>query len=106
MNLLSDQQTQRTRVDYIGACALAAGILAVLFPVNQLPSSGPSVLLGALFAAPLAVLALFVRRQLRITYPLIRMSFFRNRTFCLTNAIMACIMFWPSRRLSPDAHIS
>jgi MFS family permease len=88
-----DQETQQTRVDFIGAGLLVAGILAVLFPVNQLPSSGPSVLLGAVFAAGLAVLALFVRRQRRITYPLIRMSFFRNPTFCLTNGIMACIIF-------------
>jgi predicted MFS family arabinose efflux permease len=88
-----DQQTQRTRVDYIGAGLLMAGVLAVLFAVNQLPSDGMSPLLGAVFAAGLLILALFVRRQLRITYPLIRMSFFRNRTFCLTNAIMACIIF-------------
>jgi MFS family permease len=88
-----DQQRQRTRVDYIGAGLLMAGVLAVLFAINQLPSNGASPLLGAVFVVGLVILVLFVRRQLRITYPLIRMSFFRNRTFCLTNAVMACIIF-------------
>ena len=41
----------------------------------------------------IVVLALFVRRQLRTAHPLIRMSFFRNPTFCLTNAILAAIIF-------------
>jgi MFS family permease len=88
-----DQQTQQTRVDYLGAGLLIAGILAVLFAVNQAPSSGVSVLLGAVFAAGLAVLALFAWRESRITYPLIRISFFRNPMFCYTNAILACIVF-------------
>ena len=88
-----DQKTQRVPVDLIGAGLLMAGVFAVLFAINQLPSSGASVLLGAVFAAGLAVLALFVWRELRIEYPLIRMSFFRNPTFCLTNAILSCIIF-------------
>lgn len=73
-----DQDTEKTPVDLIGAGLLMAGIGAVLFAINQLPSNGPSVLLGAVFAAGLVVLVLFVRRQLRITHPLIRISFFRN----------------------------
>lgn len=93
LTLPRDQETKRTRVDFLGAFLLMTGILAVLFAVNQVPSSGVSPLLSVIFAAGLAVLALFVRRQLRITYPLVRMSFFRNPTFCIANAIMACIMF-------------
>jgi predicted MFS family arabinose efflux permease len=88
-----DQKTQRVPVDYIGAGLLMAGVLAVLFAINQLPTGGASVLLGAVFAAGLVVLAIFVRRELRITYPLLQMSFFRNPTFCFTNGIMSCIMF-------------
>lgn len=88
-----DQKTQRVPVDLTGAGLLMAGVFAVLFAINQLPSSGASVLLGAVFAAGLAVLALFVWRELRIEYPLIRTSFFRNPTFCLTNAILSCIIF-------------
>ena len=88
-----DHETQQARVDYLGAGLLIAGILAVLFAINQLPSNGPSVLLGAVFAAGLVVLVLFVRRQLRITHPLIRMSFFRNPTFNLTNAILSGNLF-------------
>jgi MFS family permease len=88
-----DQETRKTQVDYIGAGLLMAGIGAVLFAINQLPTRGASVLLGAVFAAGLVVLALFVRRELRITYPLVRMSFFRNPTFCLANAILSCITF-------------
>ena len=88
-----DHETQQARVDYLGAGLLIAGILAVLFAINQAPSNGLSVLLGAVFAAGLAVLALFVWRESRITYPLIRMSFFRNPMFCYANAILACIVF-------------
>ena len=88
-----DHDTVKTPVDLIGAGLLMAGIGAVLFAINQLPSNGPSVLLGAVFTAGLVVLVLFVRRQLRITHPLIRMSFFRNPTFNLTNAILSGIIF-------------
>jgi MFS family permease len=88
-----DQDTQKTPVDLIGAGLLMAGMGAVLFAINQLPTRGASAPLGAVFAAGLVVLVLFVRRQLRIAHPLIRMSFFRNPTFCLTNAILAAIIF-------------
>ena len=88
-----DQESQRTRVDLIGAGLLIAGVLAVLFAINELPTSGVSVLLGAIFAAGLVILALFTWRQLRITYPLIRMSFFRKPTFCLAIAIPSCLIF-------------
>jgi MFS family permease len=88
-----DQETTRTRVDYIGACMLMGGVLAVLFAINELPSRGVSVLLGTVFAAGLVILVLFARRELRITYPLIRMSFFRNPTFSLAIAIPSCLIF-------------
>jgi predicted MFS family arabinose efflux permease len=93
LTLPRDQETRRTRVDFLGAFLLMTGILAVLFAINQLPSGGVSPRLGLIFAAGLVLLVLFARRQLRISYPLVRMSFFRNPTFCLANAIVACIMF-------------
>ena len=55
-----------------------AGVLAVLYAIDEVPTSGLSVRLGVIFAAGVVILALFVWRQLRITYPLIRMSFFRK----------------------------
>jgi MFS family permease len=88
-----DQETQRTRVDFTGAFLLMAGVLAVLFAVNELPASGVSLLLGLVFAAGVVVLVLFVWRELRITYPLIRMSFFRSPTFSLAIAIPSCLIF-------------
>jgi MFS family permease len=93
LTLPRDQETQRTRVDFIGACLLMAGVLAVLFAIDEVPTSGISVRLGAVFAAGVVVLVLFARRQYRITYPLVRMSFFRNPAFCLAIAIPSCLIF-------------
>jgi predicted MFS family arabinose efflux permease len=91
--LPADQHTYRTSVDFAGACMLMAGVLGILFPINQLPASGLSVTLGVIFAAGVGLLALFVRRELRIAHPLIRISFFTNPTFCLAIAIAFCMMF-------------
>ena len=93
LTLPRDQESQRTRVDLLGAGLLIAGVLAVLFAINELPTSGVSVRLGAIFAAGVVILALFIWRQLRITYPLIRMSFFRKPAFCLAIAIPSCLIF-------------
>jgi MFS family permease len=93
LTLPRDQESQRTRVDLIGAGLLIAGVLAVLFAINELPTSGVSARLGAIFAAGVVILALFTWRQLRITDPLIRMSFFRKPTFCLAIAIPSCLIF-------------
>jgi DHA2 family multidrug resistance protein-like MFS transporter len=64
-----------------------------LFAIDELPAVGASLRLGAIFAAGVVVLVLFARRQLRITYPLVRMSFFQNPAFCLAIAIPSCLIF-------------
>ncbi len=69
------------------------GTLAVLYVVNELPGRGISLQLGGIFAAGLVLLLLFVWRQFRISYPLIRMSFFRNPTFCLSIGILSAMIF-------------
>ena len=61
--LPADRHTHRTPVDFVGACLLMAGVLAILFPINQLPASGLSVLLGVIFAAGVVLLVLFARRE-------------------------------------------
>ena len=80
-------------MDFVGALLLMAGVLAVLFAINELPSRGVSPRLGAFFAGGLVVLGLFTWRQARISYPLIRTSFFRSPAFCLAIAIPSCLIF-------------
>ena len=89
----SDRETHRTPVDFVGACLLMAGVLAILVPMNQLPASGLSVSLVVTFVTGVVLLALFARSELRIAHPLIRMTFFRNPTFCLAIGIAFCMMF-------------
>jgi MFS family permease len=88
-----DEPSERTRVDFLGACLLMGGVLAVLYAINELPSAGLTARLGAVFAAGLVVLGLFTWRQSRISYPLIRTSFFRSPAFCLAIAIPSCLIF-------------
>jgi MFS family permease len=87
------EQTQKTPVDYLGAGLLMAGMGAVLFAINQLPARGASALLGSLFAVGLVLLALFVRRQLRVAHPLIRMSFsgIRRSAWQLASLPASCL---------------
>jgi len=93
LTLPRDTHSQRTRVDLLGAGLLMIGTLAVLYVVNELPDRGISLQLGGIFAAGLVLLLLFVWRQFRISYPLIRMSFFRNPTFCLSIGILSAMIF-------------
>jgi MFS family permease len=93
MTLPRDVGTQRTKVDFLGACLLMAGVLAVLYAINELPSGGLSLRLVAFFVAGLVVLALFAWRQRRVSYPLIQMSFFRSPAFCLAIAIPSALIF-------------
>jgi MFS family permease len=91
--LPADRRTYRTPVDSLGACLLMAGLLGILFPINQLPASGLSIPLAVIFAAGVVLLAIFARRELRIAHPLIQMSFFTTPTFCLAIGIGSCMMF-------------
>ena len=91
--LPADRPTERTPVDFVGACLLMAGVLGILFPINQVPASGLSVPLGVAFIAGVVLLVLFARRELRIAHPLIRMSFFRNPAFCLAIGVAFFMMF-------------
>jgi MFS family permease len=84
--------SHRARVDYLGAGLLMAGVLGILFAVNQAPA-GLSALIIAVFLAGLAATALFLWRQLRIAYPLIQLSYYRNPGYGLSIAVMFCIFF-------------
>ena len=87
------QIVERVRVDYLGAGLLMAGSLGILFAVNRVTAVGVSLLLVVVFGAGLAATALFVWRQLRTTYPLIQLSYFRNPDFGLPIAVLFCIFF-------------
>lgn len=84
---------QRVKVDYLGAVLLTAGVLGILFAVNEAPATGVSVLLVVTFLAGVAATVLFVRRQLRIAHPLIDLAFFRNPEFILPIAVLFSIFF-------------
>jgi MFS family permease len=85
--------THRVKVDYLGAGLLMAGVLGILFAVNQAPTAGLSALTIAAFLAGLAATALFLWRQLRTPYPLIQLSYYRNPGYGLSIAVMFCIFF-------------
>ena len=87
------QVVQRVKVDYLGAVLLTAGVLGVLFAVNEAPAAGVSPVLIAMFLGGVAATVLFLRRQRRIAHPLIDLALFRNPGFLLPIAVLFCIFF-------------
>ena len=77
---------ERTRVDWRGAVVLSAGLSAILFGISRANTWGwgsPRILL--LLFGGLAILALFVRLQLRTRDPLVDIRVMRDRTVLATN---------------------
>lgn len=82
------------RVDWLGGILFAPGIGLALYGVHESStwgwSSGKTV---GFLAVGLAVLALWVVRELRIDEPLINIRFFRNRKLGLTLVATAFVSF-------------
>lgn len=80
--------------DFIGSVQIMVGLIAVAFAIKELATRAPSFALAAIAAAVgIAALALFVRRQLRSTAPLIDFSLFRDSRFSagVTAALVASV---------------
>ena len=77
--------------DPASALLYAGGFVLVMVAATMLESGGVS---GVDFLVPLALgmtgLAVFVRRQLRIPNPLLKLSCFRDRTFAVSTLIVIC----------------
>lgn len=70
------------RFDLAGSVLYALGLVGVMVGLSMLPE----VVGGALIAAGLAILAVFVRHELRTTSPVLNMDLFRqSRTFLFSN---------------------
>jgi MFS transporter, DHA2 family, multidrug resistance protein len=74
------------RLDLVSAAMSVVAVLAVIFGLKELAQDGLSVSAAAAIAAGLAVTAMFVVRQQRLTDPMIDVGLFRLRAF---NAALA-----------------
>ncbi|MFW5418823.1 MFS transporter [Nocardiopsis sp. CNT-189] len=80
---LLPEHTERPtgRLDVAGAALLVAAVLPLVYGIKSLASSGPVFEAAAWVAAGLALGALFVRRQLRMSDPLMDLRLFRLPAF-------------------------
>ncbi|MEE0845255.1 MAG: MFS transporter [Eggerthellaceae bacterium] len=74
----------REKFDPLSTILYVAGLVGVLVAVTIVESSGDIALAGAILAASIVAIALFVRRQLHSDDPLLKLSCFRNRTFAVS----------------------
>lgn len=86
------ERVRDRRFDVVGAATITAGPLLVAYAVIKAPEygwlSGPTL---GLFAAAVAVLALFVVTEARSPVPLVPLRIFRNRTLVGGNLLMLAV---------------
>ncbi len=68
-------------VDHLGGILTVIFVGSLIYAINQLPQSGFSVLIIAMFVIALLSLVLFIWRERRITRPLMDLSIWKNRVF-------------------------
>lgn len=79
------QERVQDRFEVRSALMYTLGFCAVMVGVTLVESRGhPSILMGVLVLGGAGVLALFVRTQLRIAHPLLKLTCFANRTFTVS----------------------
>jgi EmrB/QacA subfamily drug resistance transporter len=83
-----------SRLDLSGLALVSAGLLGIVWGLVRGNASGWSSaeVLGSLLAGA-ALVAAFVRWELRAAAPMLPMRFFRNRTFTMTN-VASLLMFF------------
>ncbi|WP_406861562.1 MFS transporter [Streptomyces sp. HUAS MG47] len=82
--LLREVRATRTgRVDVPSVLLSAAGILLTVYAIKHVAAEGLSALPIATGVVGAVTLGGFVRRQLRLTHPLIDLRLFRDRTFAI-----------------------
>jgi MFS family permease len=86
---------QRPRIDLRGVSVLAAGLLAILYPLTLGRELGWPIWVHAAMAAGVAVLGLFVRSQVRAERagrePLVSLTLYRGRAFAAGSAMNALL---------------
>ena len=68
-------------VDILSAVLSLAGVLLVIYGLKRVAEHGPEVLAGASIVAGVLVGVTFVRRQPKLTHPLIDLRLFRSASF-------------------------
>lgn len=88
----SRERAAGRKFDFVGAVTITAAPLLIAYAVIQAPESGwGSARTIGLFAAGLAVLALFVFVEARSAAPLVPLRIFRNRTLVGGNLLMLVV---------------
>ncbi|MEV0095180.1 MFS transporter [Streptomyces sp. NPDC050738] len=90
----AQQATAKAPFDTLGTALSALGITALVYGTILIPTEGwtsPQVLVT--LAAGLALIALFVRRQLRTSHPLVDLTLLRNRNFLWGTLIAVFVNF-------------
>lgn len=85
---IATRQGEKARFDALSALLYSIGLIAILVGVTIAESAGftAASILPVLGGG--AVLALFVRRQLAIEEPLLKLSCFKNRTFAVSTMLV------------------
>jgi MFS family permease len=79
--LLPEAKLPRTSYDIAGGLAVTAGLALLVYALVQTESNGwGSALTLSLIGGAVALLALFVAIEARVSHPLVRLGFFRSAT--------------------------
>jgi EmrB/QacA subfamily drug resistance transporter len=82
------------RLDVVGTILIAGALVAIIDAIIEAPTRGwTSAATIAVFGAGLALMALFVRRELRIDNPLIDLRVFANRSFSAAAGAVTVLFF-------------
>ena len=84
---------QRSRMDYLGASLLSAGLVSLLLSTNRQPLAGVAISNTAFALTGVALIAAFVWLQSRIAHPLLPLSLFAKREFSASTLLSACTGF-------------
>ncbi|MGQ4335982.1 MFS transporter [Streptomyces hayashii] len=91
---LRESSLPGVRLDLVGMALAAAGLCAVVWAiVHGEPDGWTSAKVLGTFAAGAALLAAFVAWEARAEHPMLPLSFYRARSFTLTNIVSATMYF-------------
>lgn len=82
---------QAKKMDVFGSLFLMLTLVSLLLGFQLLGDGGISVTVGALFAASILFLVLFIRTEKRAEDPVINLKLFSNQTFASVNIVAALI---------------
>jgi EmrB/QacA subfamily drug resistance transporter len=74
------------RIDVLGAAVVTVALGALVYGLIRLQAGAPDLIGVAATAAGVMLLVAFVAIERRVPDPMVRLEFFKNRTFTVTNA--------------------